>query len=287
MSRPAAYSPPNIILLGSVSWSWKKRATFTALSNRKLTWSEVPLLHTMWAEAKNWFLIKMRLHLLLKLRTRTWSQISDQLTTLHLSLAVVWSAQRGWGEIINLNKMFNLLIIGQDPRGWKWFAVFITESPCAHQHKAHQPEGRHRLFYSSHWAFCALISSVGVEKEVFGGKKVRESEFLPPHVHYAVWGVRIPSEKPGRQYSMTSHGRLSSLRAFETLQFGKNYPAQVVLKQCFSLAEKSRHGWSEMHGESGRCPPMAPPAGRKPVPLQTGLYHRYFAVSLRIQISVH
>lgn len=62
------------------------------------------------------------------------------LTSLHTAGRTVCSRQRREGKITNLNKMFNLLITGQAPRGWKVLCSLHYGIPTRPWHKSCQPE---------------------------------------------------------------------------------------------------------------------------------------------------
>lgn len=92
-------------------------------------------------KGKNAFLIKVRLPQPSADNHNYNTKLSArQLTGLHTAGRVARSPRRREGKITNLNKMFNLLIMGQAPRGWKVICNLHYGIPTRPGHKSCQPE---------------------------------------------------------------------------------------------------------------------------------------------------
>lgn len=149
----------------------------------------------------------------------------------------------GGGRITHLNKTFKPLIMGgADTKKMESDLQSSLWNPTTRISHS-QPEGRHHLL-PPHWAFCVLCS-VGIEEEIFGKRKKWGTRIkISVSLSSLCWKRHKDPQWEARKIIFRDYtGRLSSLRAFETLKSFKNWPAQVVLKQFFLFAEKSCHQW--------------------------------------------
>lgn len=121
-----------------------EKSTFTALSHHQVHMgrrASTPHKVKQGEKKKNTFLIKVRLPQPSADNHSYNTKLSArQLTGLHTAGRVARSPRRREGKITNLNKMFNLLIMGQAPRGWKVICNLHYGIPTRPWHKSCQPQ---------------------------------------------------------------------------------------------------------------------------------------------------